>query len=150
MADVSAIKEPLDKLKTVIRETRIAAAEAGEDAPATSPEAVAVVTELINETMETFAEFGNTLTPDDRARMLGLGIKTFGFVQTAYEHAVANPTLVPGYLDMAAFGNVVRDLGQKRTLLSLLDQFSRPVSDSLLADSDEAFHDALDFYNYVK
>jgi hypothetical protein len=97
-----------------------------------------------------FAEFGATFTPSDRERLISVGIKNLGFIQTAYTQAQANPALVPGYMDMTEFKEAMEDMERKRVLLTLTEQFGKTLSDSMLADSDSAFHDALDFYNYVK
>jgi hypothetical protein len=45
----------------------------------------------------------------------------------------ANGAFVPPYLDMAEFGDTVRNVEAKRVLVALLDQFSKTVSDSMLA-----------------
>jgi hypothetical protein len=68
----------------------------------------------------------------------------------AYTQAQANPALIPGYMDMVEFKEAMEDMERKRVLLTLTEQFGKTISDSMLADSDSAFHDALDFYNYVK
>jgi hypothetical protein len=79
-----------------------------------------------------------------------VGLKNLGFIQTAYTLAQTNPSLVPGYLSMAEFKAAMEDMERKRTLLTGIEQLGKTVSDSMMADSDSAFHDALDFYNYVK
>jgi hypothetical protein len=130
-----------------------------------SAAAVTAITGLLNDAAELFAEFGVTFTPADRERLLSVGLKNLGFIQTAYTLAQANPALVPGYLSMAEFKGTMEDMERKRTLLTLVEQLGKTVSDSMMADSmmadsmmadsmmadsDSAFHDALDFYNYVK
>jgi hypothetical protein len=145
---ISGLKEEIHRQITA---ERVAAAETG-DKPkrALSATAVTAITELLTEATELFAEFAVTFTPTDRERLLSVGIRNLGFIQTAYTQAQANPALVPGYLDMTEFKDAMESMEQKRVLLTLTEQFGKTVSDSMLADSDSAFHDALDFYNYVK
>jgi hypothetical protein len=72
----------------------------GKATRALSAAALTAITELLNDAAELFAEFGVTFTPADRERLLSVGLKNLGFIQTAYTQAQANPALVPGYLDM--------------------------------------------------
>lgn len=151
MTDLSAIKTTLVQLKTDIAAAQKTAREDETGTPGSgSLAAVATITELVNEAIALFAEFGSTFTPTDRERLIGVGIKNFGFIQTAYAHAAANSTFVPPYLNMSKFSEAVQNIEAKRILAALLDQFSKTVSDSMLADNDSAFHDALDFYHSVR
>jgi hypothetical protein len=140
-----------DEIRRQITAERVAAAESGAKAPhSLSAAAVTAITALLNDAAKLFAEFGVTFTPADRERLISVGLKNLGFIQTAYIQAQANPALVPGYLEMAEFKAAMEDMERKRALLTLVEQLGKTVSDSMLADSDSAFHDALDFYNYVK
>jgi hypothetical protein len=144
-----------DEIRRQITAERVAAAAADAESDAKAQRALsaataAAITGLLNDAAELFAEFGATFTPTDRERLISVGLKNFGFIQTAYTQAQANPALVPGYLSMAEFKGAMEDLERKRTLLTLVEQLGKTVSDSMLADSDSAFRDALDFYNYVK
>jgi hypothetical protein len=145
---ISGLKE---EIRQQVKTERVAAAESGAKASrALSAAAFTAITELLTEAAELFAEFGATFTPSDRERLLSVGLKNLGFIQTAYTQAQANPALVPGYLDMTEFKEAMEDMERKRVLLTLTEQFGKTLSDSMLTDSDSAFHDALDFYNYVK
>jgi hypothetical protein len=140
-----------DEIRRQITAERVAAAESGDQAPRVpSAAAVTAITELLDDAAELFAEFGVTFTPADRERLISVGLKNLGFIQTAYTQAQANPALVPGYLSMAEFKAAMENLEWKRRLLTQIEQLGKTVSDSMLADSDSGFHDALDFYNYVK
>jgi hypothetical protein len=155
MADTASLSSLISGLKEEIHQqikaARIAAAESGaQPTRALGAATAAAITELLNEAAELFAEFGVTFTPGDRERLISVGLKNLGFIQTAYAQARANPALVPGYLDMTEFKDALEDLERKRVLLTLTEQMGKTISDSMLTDSDSAFHDALDFYNYVK
>jgi hypothetical protein len=115
-----------------------------------SKETAEKISAHLTEAMNLFSEFGNTFTPHDRLRLIGAGIKNWGFIQTAYSHAEVNPQFVPGFLDMVEFKGAINDFVQKRTLLTLIQQFTKLVSDSMLSDSDAAYHDGVEYYNYVR
>jgi hypothetical protein len=108
------------------------------------------VIDIQEQLMEIFAEYGSTLTPTERSRLISAGIKNYGFIQMAYNSAATNPSFVPNYLDMAKFQEVITDMNYRRQLLSLVQQFAQTVSDSLLVDSDTAYRYALEYYSYVK
>jgi hypothetical protein len=147
----SLISDLKDEIRRQITAERVAAAESGDKASRSlSTAAATAITELLNDAAELFAEFGVTFTPSDRERLLSVGLKNLGFIQTAYTQAQANPALVPGYVDMEEFKAAMEDMERKRALLTRIEQLGKTVSDSMMADSDSAFHDALDLYNYVK
>jgi hypothetical protein len=147
----SLISDLKDEIRRQITAERVAAAESGAKSHrALSETVLKAITELLNDAADLFAEFGVTFTPADRERLLSVGLKNLGFIQTVYVQAQANPTLVPGYVDMAEFKAAMEDMERKRALLTLVEQLGKTVPDSMMADSDSAFHDALDFYNYVK
>ncbi|AEF82521.1 hypothetical protein [Leadbettera azotonutricia] len=115
-----------------------------------SQETAESITAQLTEAMNLFAKFGNTFTPHDRLRLIGAGIKNWGFIQTSFSHAGVNPQFVPTFLDMAEFKGAIDDFERKRALLTLIRQFAKIVSDSMLNDSDAAYHDGVDYYNYVR
>ncbi|AEF80434.1 hypothetical protein [Leadbettera azotonutricia] len=117
---------------------------------AISTETVEKIAASLTEAMGLVAKSSNTFTPHDRIRLVGAGIKNWGFIQTAFSHAVANPQFVPAFLDMDQFKNAVDDFERKRILLTLIQQFTKIISDSMLNDSDEAYHDGIEYYNYVR
>ncbi|MDR0543639.1 MAG: hypothetical protein LBH19_15735 [Dysgonamonadaceae bacterium] len=141
------LKSALDSLKAAVKAAR-----------GSRDDKTRVLTEYImeevlaiqEELMELFAEYGATLTPTERSRLISAGIKNYGFIQMVYNSATTNPAFVPNYLDMAKFEEAITDMNYRRQLLSLVQQFAQTVSDSLLVDSDTAYRYALEYYNYVK
>ncbi|GHU65510.1 hypothetical protein FACS189447_04560 [Spirochaetia bacterium] len=115
-----------------------------------SQETAENITARLTEAMNLFAEFGNTYTPHDRLRLIGAGIKNWGFIQTSFSHAEINPQFVPEYLDIAEFKGAIDGFERKRILLTMIKQLARIVSDSMLNDSDTAYHDGVEYYNYVR
>jgi hypothetical protein len=105
---------------------------------------------FINQAKGYFAPFDHPLTYVERRRLIGSGFKNFGFIEQTYANAVANPSLVPAYLNIATFKEEIDDFTGKRNLDDILKQFELQVSDSMLVASDVAYHDALIYYNAVK
>jgi hypothetical protein len=105
---------------------------------------------LINQAKSAFAPYGDTLTPAERKRLIGIGYKNLGFIERAYASAVANPTLVPRYLKIETFKMDVEDFARKRNLAEILEQFHFQVTDAMYVASDIAYRDALSYYNAIK
>ncbi|MDR0543023.1 MAG: hypothetical protein LBH19_12550 [Dysgonamonadaceae bacterium] len=105
---------------------------------------------FISQAKNYFAQYGTPLTPTDRKRLIGMGFKNQGFIERAYTSAAANPSLVPGYLNITTFKDDVDDYLRKLNLDMILVQFEREVSDAALSAGDVAYRDALEYYNAVK
>jgi hypothetical protein len=164
-AKITALTNVLSSIKAELRKEKMQALRApkegegeagGGDAGDGSAEGgfgaevAALINALQNEQASLFEEFGETFTPTERERHISIGIKNLGFVQTAYQQAVQNPALVPAFLDMIKFKETIDSLERKRGILTRNGQFGKTVSDSILLDSDSAYHFALELYNYVK
>ncbi|MDR2628348.1 MAG: hypothetical protein LBC40_09980 [Dysgonamonadaceae bacterium] len=108
------------------------------------------IIDLINQAKVIFSPYDHPLTPVDRKRLIGTGYKNFGFIEQAYASAIANPTLVPGYLDVITFKNDVYTFDRLRNLEEILKQFELQISDAMYVASDRAYHDATEYYNAVK
>ncbi|MDR1337255.1 MAG: hypothetical protein LBK22_10550 [Tannerella sp.] len=155
MEATAGVKLALAHLKAALADAvkaeRIAAAAAGREVRATIDWLVVEEIMTLNaEAMELFAEFSETLTPTERTRLVGAGIKNFGFIETAWNSAHVNPQLVPGYLDMVEFGGLIRDFQRKQRIHEQVAQFDRTVADSMLATANRAFKAASEYYNYLK
>jgi hypothetical protein len=148
------VKMALTHLKTALanamKAERIAAAAGREVRTAIGWQVVEEIMALNAESMELFAEFSDTFNPTERTRLVGAGIKNFGFIETAWNSARANPQLVPGYLDMAEFGSLVRDFQRKQRIHEQVLQFARTLADSLLSTANRAFKAASEYYNYLR
>jgi hypothetical protein len=61
-----------------------------------------------------------------------------------------NPQLLPGYMPASKFREDIDDFTRKQRLYLAAEQFAREVWDSMLVSGDNAYRDALDYYNSVK
>ena len=90
------------------------------------------------------------LTPAERREMPKMGEKSIGFVEKAYDFAQQNPSLVPPYLEMAAFGTDFSDAHGLWTLHNVVLQLQEGIGDTELSAGSEAYQAALVFYKSVK
>jgi hypothetical protein len=91
-----------------------------------------------------------TLTPEERHEMLKMGQKSFTFVEKSYNYAIENPTFVPAYLDMQAFGIDFTDAHGLWTVRNDAQQVFEMLDDSAMSAGSESFQASLVFYNAVK
>jgi hypothetical protein len=138
-------------LADAMKAERIAAAAEGREVrTAISGQVVEEIMALNAESMELFAEFSDTFNPTERMQLMGAGIKSFGFVESAWNSACANPQLVPGHLDMAEFGSLIHDFQRKQRIHEQVLLFARTLADSLLSTANRAFKSASEYYNHLR
>jgi hypothetical protein len=106
--------------------------------------------ELVQQTTALLLPYVTPLTPDERRTIAKMGEKTLSFVEKAHEAATANPTLVPSFLDMAAFDVDFSDAHGIWSLLLLTRQLYENVDDTMMVAGSEAYQSSLVFYNSVK
>jgi hypothetical protein len=104
----------------------------------------------LDEVNALLSPYETALTPDERRSTLVMGDKSLGFVEKAFEFAQQNPTLVPPFLDMAAFAIDKSDAVKLRTLRNTSQQVTQGIADTEMLAGSEAFQAALVFYNSVK
>ena len=112
--------------------------------------------EDMNEVLTTLLENVLNFAPDsalsdaERRRLLGSGVRRYGFIDKVADVAEDNPEFVPPFLDLETLERLLRDIENLRNLLVTLRQLLRVYSDLLLLTSDEGFRLALMYYNSVR
>jgi hypothetical protein len=90
------------------------------------------------------------LSVQDRRRSLKMGDKSLAFVTKSLSAAQANPEILPNSFDIEALN---RDYQLSRHLLevlTVLQQLTEKVDDTLMAVGSEAMTNSLSVYDYVK
>ena len=103
---------------------------------------------LFNNVKQFYSE--DVLTPNERRRMFGAGVRNYGFIDKTSDIALANSKFAPRTFDTDKFKSILRQLEEERTAVLLLQQLLRLLSDRLLLTSDEAYRNALLYYNSLK
>ena len=137
------IEEAFKELETALK-------EGGKSRSALSEGALEVIILLVQEAKALYSEYGRTLSPAERGRKIGAGIKNLGFIEAACASAQNNPQFLPSYLSVEQFRESIDDFLRKHVLDMLLRQFLQEVSDSMLEASDTAYRHALEYYNTLK
>jgi hypothetical protein len=86
----------------------------------------------------------------DRKRLNGVGIKTQGFIERAYEYAQTNPEFLPHYLTLDRFGEDNAYFVNFRNLFDTGKQIQEIIWNITLQSADIVYTDALEFYASVR
>jgi hypothetical protein len=105
---------------------------------------------MIQDAMNYFEDYGQTFRPVERMRMNGLGIRNYGFTQTALANASRNPQFIPSYLNIDDWRAAISDFQSKRDILAAIRQFEQLVRDGLRVPADAAFSFALEYYGALQ
>jgi hypothetical protein len=103
----------------------------------------------LDEGMKLLSPYLSPLTPDDRRTILKMGDKSLAFVEKASELAATNPQFCPSYFNLPDLNIDLADAVNLRVLVSRLEQIHREVDDTMMLAGNEAFTQALVFYNAV-
>jgi len=90
------------------------------------------------------------LSEAERRRLLGSGVRRYGFIDKVSDFAVANPEFIPPYMNEADLKDAIRQIELLRDISATLQQLLRITNDDLLVAGDEAYRIALMYYNSVK
>ena len=90
------------------------------------------------------------LSDSDRRRLLGSGVRRYGFIDKVSDLMAVNTDFIPSFLDPENFKTTLRRLETVRNVNALLQQTLRLNTDILLILGDEAYRQALSFYGAVR
>ncbi|MCL2622752.1 MAG: hypothetical protein FWD31_03705 [Planctomycetaceae bacterium] len=96
---------------------------------------------------------GTTLSPAERRRMLGSGVRRYGFIDLVSDTAAEWPQFWPEYVDDVGrehLKELIREIEVLRNLRAQLETVLRAVMDLLLVRGGEAFRMATKYYATVR
>ena len=90
------------------------------------------------------------MTGKERMRLIGAGVRNYGFIEKTYEIAAENPEFIPKAFNVEGMRNSINELDELRQLLLLLEQFMQVVNECMLVKADTSFRDALRIYGNLR
>jgi len=93
---------------------------------------------------------GQQLSDADRRRLVGSGVRRYGFIDKMSDLMTVHTEFVPSFLDVEKFKKRLRMLEEVRNINSYLAQITRANTDVLLLLGDESFREAMMFYGSVR
>lgn len=91
-----------------------------------------------------------SLTAEERRKRCKMGDKSLAFVSNSMTVTQNNPDIVPGSFDVDEFAKDYQLTVALTEVLSLLEQLTEKVDDTLLAVGSESMASSLLVYDYVK
>jgi len=108
------------------------------------------IKEDIQSAMEDFQDIAdNNLTPIQRRRKIGAGIRNYGFMEKVADIAEVNPQFAV-FFDPNDLRNAIMNFDECRNIALLLQSFIRLVTNTMLIYSNEGYTMSSMFYNTVK
>jgi len=90
------------------------------------------------------------LTHAERMRLLGSGVRRYGFIDKVSDVAASNPEFAPAFFNDDDLKETLRKIEILRNISAAFQQLQRMTDDVLLQVSDSAFQMALAYYNTVR
>jgi hypothetical protein len=120
------------------------------------PAATDTVSRLEGQVHEMMEDFKKNCPVDsqtpvkDHRRLHGVGVRTLGFVERAFEIADLNPGFAPHYLNVKLLKEKLREMEDMVMLKNVLNQFMEFVEEAYLFKSNACYQDALKYYDSLK
>jgi len=116
-----------------------------------TPEAEDFILKFMDIFIKVFNDTWNyELNQLERSRLLGSGVRRYGFMDKTSDIASVNPKFFPLGFDAVELKNDLRDIEFFRNFLQKLKSFERIVSNALLVRSNNGYRKSLSFYTYVR
>jgi hypothetical protein len=90
------------------------------------------------------------LTAKERERLIGAGIRNYGFIEKANDLGNDNPAFLPPQFNMAPFNQNLQVFDLVRQFYILAEKLQTLASDSMLLKSNDLYRDSLRIYNGLK
>jgi hypothetical protein len=139
------------KTKSVKKTKKASAGKKAKGAKAMSP--IVAITGQVQDLLGDFEqaeEVDNTLSQAERKRLIGAGVRNYGFIDKAYDIARDNPKFLPSYIDVQEIWQDMHDFEEMRQLVMVLEKFLDLANESMLVRGNKCFHDALRVYGALK
>ena len=107
----------------------------------------------LNSILEAFMEVGKiftNLTPAERARLIGAGVRNYGFIEKARDIARDNPTFLPPNFDVEQFSADLESFDKVRQVFLTGEKLETLASDKMLLMSNDLYRESLRVYNTLK
>jgi len=114
---------------------------------------VPLITANVNDNFIRFVteeDMNSELTGAERRRLIGAGVRNYGFIEKSWDICRDNPEMRPQLFDYDAFGAGIAEFDKYRQLFFLLQKFLAAVNEAMLVRSDALYREALRVYGNLK
>jgi hypothetical protein len=128
------------------------ATETNETAPV-EEDVVSILIKQLQEMIDCFYNVrpaGDSITAKNQRRLHGVGIKTLGFIETAFRLAKSFPDFAPHYINVTLLDGKLKELNNMTSLKQILHHFNEIVETAYLFSADDCYKNALAYYESLK
>jgi hypothetical protein len=114
---------------------------------------IVAIAETVQDLMNDFSQeedINNTLSQAERRRLIGAGVKNYGFIDKAYDIARDNPKFLPPFLSAQEIWQDMHDFEEIRQLVMVLEKFLQLATESMMIRGNRCFRDALRVYGALR
>jgi hypothetical protein len=118
--------------------------------------AINPITNLIGQVQDLMDDFSSieevnsTLSTAERRRLIGAGVRNYGFIDKAFDIANDNPSFIPKFLTVDDLWKDMHNFEDMRQLVWVLEKFLQLANEAMLIRGDRIFRDALFIYNNLR
>ena len=118
--------------------------------------AINPITNLIGQVQDLMDDFSSieevnsTLSTAERRRLIGAGVRNYGFIDKAFDIANDNPSFIPKFLTIDDLWKDMHNFEDMRQLVWVLEKFLQLANEAMLIRGDRIFRDALFIYNNLR
>jgi hypothetical protein len=96
-------------------------------------------------------QFGDvTLTTPERKRMMGTGVRRYGFIEKTFDVSRDHLRLGAGVFDHDRLAQLIEEIETLRNIAIAINRLATAVNDNILDAGDEAYRLALSYYGIVR
>jgi hypothetical protein len=139
------------KSKTVKKTKKTTGSKKGKGAKAMSP--IIAITGQVQDLLGDFSQVedvNSTLSQAERKRLIGAGVRNYGFIDKAYDIARDNPTFLPPFLSAQDIWQDMHSFEEIRQLVMVLEKFLQSATECMMVRGDQCFRDALRIYDSLR
>jgi len=114
---------------------------------------IVMIVKAIEDTMEHFVALENVennMTGAERRRLIGAGVRNWGFIDKAHDIARDNPSFLPPNFSAYDMAVAVREFEEIRQLVFTLNQFQQAANEAMLLRADALYRLALRVYGSLR
>jgi len=92
----------------------------------------------------------SNLSPAERARLIGAGVRNYGFIEKARDIARDNPAFLPPNFDIDQFSADLQSFDKVRQVFLIAEKLETIAADKMLLMSNDLYRESLRVYNTLK
>jgi hypothetical protein len=146
----SSVKKTAVKKRARAGKTSAAKPDAKANMDAQNLQAITIRLNTLMEDFKGVVRLYANLTAKERERLIGAGVRNYGFIEKANDIGKDNPAFLPPNFGMDNFSTALHVFDLTRQFYLVAEKLQSLASDSMLLRSNDLYRDSLRIYNGLK